>query len=94
MNLWFDDIRPAPEGWDWAKSFDEAVALLKTGNVENASLDHYMGLGQPTGYDLVMWMEQNQTWPARSIYVHSADPVGRAKMKIVIGRNRSLQMRG
>jgi hypothetical protein len=27
-------------GWDWARTADEAIALLKTGKVEEASLDH------------------------------------------------------
>jgi hypothetical protein len=38
--LWLDDIRPAPEGWTWCKSYDEAVAALLTGRVHKASLDH------------------------------------------------------
>ena len=44
MKLWLDDIREpwrfGKHGWEWAKTADEAIALLKTANVEEASLDH------------------------------------------------------
>jgi hypothetical protein len=44
MNLWLDDVRPPWRfgyiGWEWAKTYDEAIALLATGKVERASLDH------------------------------------------------------
>ncbi len=43
MNLWLDDVRPAPEGWVHVKTADEAKALLQTGNVQKASLDHDLG---------------------------------------------------
>lgn len=43
MNLWLDDMRPAPPGWQWVKTVQEAQALLRTGDVEHASLDHDLG---------------------------------------------------
>jgi len=43
VNLWLDDIRPAPVGWQWAKTVEEAQAMLLSGKVENASLDHDLG---------------------------------------------------
>lgn len=43
MFLWLDDIRPAPDGWRWAKSVDEAIGLLCSKNVTDASLDHDLG---------------------------------------------------
>jgi hypothetical protein len=44
MKLWVDDERPAPEGWVWAKTIEEAKTMLATGQVREASLDHDMGL--------------------------------------------------
>jgi len=44
--LWLDDERKPPSHadsgvvWTWAKTHDEAVEVLKTGNVVFASLDH------------------------------------------------------
>ena len=38
-----------------------------------------------TGYDVVLWLEQNpDKWPAIKPQVHSANPVGRARMQRVI----------
>lgn len=44
INLWLDDIRPAPIGWHWAKTVEEAKEYLASGNVVNASLDHDLGI--------------------------------------------------
>lgn len=40
-----------------------------------------------TGYDLVCWMEETGHWPETMAYVHSANPVGRARMQVVIDRH-------
>lgn len=37
-----------------------------------------------TGYDVVCWMEANDTWPELKPSVHSANPVGRARMQRII----------
>jgi hypothetical protein len=39
-----------------------------------------------TGYSLVRWMEAIDCWPLEKPTVHSANPVGRAKMEAVIER--------
>jgi hypothetical protein len=43
VNLYLDDYRPCPIGWALAKTVEEAMALLRTGEVERASLDHDLG---------------------------------------------------
>ena len=43
MRLFVDDVRPCPVGWIVARTVSEAKALLATGRVESASLDHDMG---------------------------------------------------
>lgn len=40
MKLFVDDLRPAPEGWHWAKTNTEAIRLLATKCVREVSLDH------------------------------------------------------
>ena len=96
VNLWLDDVRDPNEfgfiGWTWVKTCDEAIELLKTGKVVRASLDHDLSinatLGFPdkekTGYDVVCWMEENNVWPIHGVEVHSVNPVGRQRMKMVI----------
>ena len=104
MKLWLDDVREPWKhgalGWEWVKTSDDAIALLKTGNVEVASLDHdlapdhYPWSGIPleqvtgTGYDVVLFLEANpQFWPPRGTRCHSMNPVGRKRMQVVIDRH-------
>lgn len=44
IRLWHDDIRPAPEGWVWARTNQAAQEILKTNNVIEISMDHDLGL--------------------------------------------------
>jgi hypothetical protein len=43
MKMWLDDVRPAPEGWVHVKTVAQAQALMRTGMVVEASLDHDLG---------------------------------------------------
>lgn len=45
ISLWLDDLRPAPEGWTWVKTVDDAkwYLSLDDGRVQRASLDHDLG---------------------------------------------------
>lgn len=42
--LWLDDVRPAPNGWVWAKTNDEAQKVLLDNQVTHCSLDHDLGM--------------------------------------------------
>lgn len=98
MKLWLDDIRDpnlfGHIGWHWVKTAEEAINLLKTGVVEQASLDHDLTIEQTlgnidnekTGYTVVCWMEENNVWPPNGTKVHSMNPVGREKMQKVINK--------
>lgn len=96
MILWLDDLR---EPWrygflgaEWAKTADEAIVLLRTGEVTFASLDHDLSIddtmgnpkGEKTGYTVVCWMEENNVWPKDGVDVHSMNPVGKKRMQSVI----------
>lgn len=96
--MWLDDIREPWKhgrlGWVWVKNADDAIRLLATGNVIEASLDHDLSInatiGMPctekTGYDVVCWMEANNVWPRDGVHVHSMNPSGAARMKQAIAR--------
>lgn len=43
LNLWLDDMRPAPEGWVHVKTVSEAQPFFERGEVERCSLDHDLG---------------------------------------------------
>lgn len=53
MKLWHDDIRRPPAGWTWARTNGEALELLRSGTVVEASLDHDLGLHEldPADYE-------------------------------------------
>ena len=101
MTLWLDDIRkPWMHGFlgaEWAKTSEEAIALLKTGRVTFASLDHDLsematiGMLQPgerTGYDVVLWLEEHpEFWPPDGVRVHSMNPAGKQRMQQAIHRH-------
>lgn len=75
MKIWVDDLRPAPEGWVWAKTSKHAIGLLACGcPVEALSLDHDLG-GDDTSRAIVLWMCETGNWPVE-VRVHSANSVG------------------
>ena len=85
MKVYLDDLRPTPEGWVRVFWPDEAIELLKSGDVEIISLDHDLGDDKKgTGYDVVLWVEEavvTEKFSPPEIVVHSANSVGRAKME-------------
>ena len=99
MKLWLDDIRPPWKygcvGWIWVETAAEAIALLETGQVTEASLDHDLSIkatlgnwgGETTGYDVVLFMKEHDIWPKDGVRVHSLNPAGRARMQQVIDRH-------
>lgn len=78
MKLWIDDLRPAP-GPDWviARTSEEALTVLRgfDGELEEVSFDHDLG-GTDDTRRVLTWMVENDVWP-RTVYVHTANPVGR-----------------
>lgn len=86
MKVYLDDCRPMPLDFDvLVKTAGEAIELLKTGKVTHISLDHDLGLETETGsgYDVACFVETgafNGTLPELTWSIHSANPVGRAKM--------------
>ncbi len=98
MILWLDDIRqPWKHGYvgaEWAKTAEQAIAILKTGKVTFASLDHDLSEaatlgkaapGEKTGYSVICWLEENpEFWPEDGVKVHSMNPAGAARMRAVI----------
>lgn len=87
MLLWLDDLRVPPNSqWIWVKSVTAAIKLMKTGQIEHASLDHDLGKNRLSGYDFVKWMERHDVWP-ESIAIHSQNPVGCKNMWLAITRH-------
>lgn len=88
--LWLDDERDPVEhghaGWTWIKTGEEFVQHLCTGDLSEVemSLDHDLGSGRMTGYDVIVWIERevyNGRNPPRRINLHTQNPVGRERMR-------------
>jgi hypothetical protein len=93
VKVWLDDLREAPAGWVRVMTPEEAIELLRAGEVTELSLDHDLGLdteeAERTGYGVLLWLEwqvaeERWSFPLPSIRVHSANPVGRARMERAI----------
>src|SRR5262245_26441660 len=90
MRLWIDDYRAAPEGWLWAKTSADALALLQEhgDRIEEVSFDHDLG-GDDTTMPVADWIAK-MAWlgrmPPPKWSVHSANPVGRENLKRTLTR--------
>ena len=88
MKVYLDDERETPEGWVRVYWPHEAIELLKTGKVEEISLDHDLGDDEKgTGYDVVTWVEEavvTQGFTPPIMRVHSANSSARQKMELGI----------
>ena len=93
MKLWIDDLRPAPEGYVWCKSVNEAKRIIiwhcgLWGTIELIDIDHDAGDYAFDGGDyikLLDWLEETgRNYPIR---IHSQNPVGVQNMRRIIERN-------
>lgn len=100
MKLWIDDARPAPEGYIWIKSVNDAIRYIEiygdyidSDNVmidciELIDIDHDAGDYAQYGGDyikLLDWLEETgRNYP---IHIHSMNPVGIQNMRRIIERN-------
>lgn len=85
MKVYLDDERATPAGWMRVYWPSEAIELLRTGKVTELSLDHDLGDDlRGTGYDVVLWIEEQVTlhgFVPPVISVHSANVSARGKME-------------
>ena len=94
MKLWIDDVRPAPEGYVWIKSVNDAIDTISVATefydlpVTLIDMDHDTGSYASDGGDyiaLLDWLEETgRNYPIR---IHSMNPVGVQNMRRIIERN-------
>ena len=94
MKLWIDDVRPAPEGYVWIKSVNEAKHYIciwtyqMFKEIELIDIDHDAGDYACDGGDyirLLDWLEETGlNYPIR---IHSQNVVGVQNMREIIQRN-------
>ena len=89
MKIWLDDLRPAPEGYTWCKSVNEAKRIIVSAeeSISVIDCDHDLGDFANQGGDaikLLDWLTERETF--YPVEIHTANPVGRANMESVLAR--------
>ncbi len=88
LKLYLDDQRPAPSGWTLAKTADDAIEILRTGDVAELSLDY--DLGDPihgTGLQVLDWLESalaDGRIRMPQLSAHSGSLIGRRRLEAQI----------
>ena len=94
MKLWIDDVRPAPKGYVWCLSVNQAKSVITTAikcndKIDLIDLDHDAGIYACDGGDYIRildWLEEYDVcyFPIR---IHSQNPVGVQNMRAIIQKN-------
>ena len=88
LRLYLDDQRSAPIGWVLAKTVDDAIEVLRQGEVTELSLDY--DLGDPVcgdGLQLLKWLESaiaEGRVPMPRMTAHSGSVLGRRRLEAQI----------
>lgn len=98
LKIWIDDLRPAPDGYIWCKSTNEALCLIvdNINDIEVIHLDHDMG--DTFGGDAIIILNELERKSHRDekfaaavkriiFKIHTANPVGAENMRRVIRKN-------
>ena len=86
MKLWLDDVRTPPGlDWVWVRTSLDAIKALRANHFEVISLDHDLGEGAGTGYEVLQYIEAEvYRTPGylapEQILVHTANTVARKRM--------------
>ena len=91
IRIWLDDLRPAPEGYIWSRSVNEAKRLIGSLGADRKitviDCDHDLGDYASDGGDgikLLDWLAENERF--YPIALHTMNPVGRENMRRLINR--------
>lgn len=93
LNIWLDDIRPAPSGcYVWVKSVNQAKRVIIAAEILGEeifelNLDHDLGDYAGDGGDgikLVLWLAETKRY--YFIKLHTQNVVGRENMQAIIDR--------
>lgn len=108
MKLWIDDVRPAPDGYIWAKSVKEAKRKIihyeatyrynpqyfDDDKIELIDIDHDAGDFAWDGGDYIKLLDWlEETDREYPIRIHSMNPVGIENMRRIIQRNGWTEVR-
>lgn len=91
MNIFLDDLRQTPLGFERTFTVEETIKLIAQNpkKVGILSLDNDLGIGFEDGYKVLDWLEEqvfsgHEEYLPNEIVVHSANPIGGKRMRVVI----------
>ena len=91
MKIWVDDIRPAPEGYERARTTNQAIDYIRCYGslIYLLDLDHDAGDYVELGGDYIKILDYMEEHNINDIpiRIHSANPVGVANMRRIIQKN-------
>ena len=94
MNLYLDDLRTTPEGFERVYSYEEFVAYLKCkGLPDFISFDHDLG-EEFSGYDCAKYLVDyclDRQLPLPDFTVHSQNPVGKENIERLLNNFKEQQ---
>ena len=90
MKLWIDDIRPAPNGFIWCKSVNQAktaiIAYEHQYSCDNILID--LDNNAADYFKILDWLEEKNIVDTGYFFkIHSKNPVGIMKMENIIRHN-------
>lgn len=90
MKLWIDDIRPAPDGFIWCKSVNQAKAAITAYEHQYSCDNILIDLDHDAGdyFEILDWLkEKNIVDTGYFFKIHSQNSVGIIKMEDIIRHN-------
>lgn len=90
MKLWIDDIRPAPNGFIWCKSVNQAKAAITAYEHQYSCDNILIDLDNNAAdyFKILDWLEEKNIVDTGYFFkIHSKNPVGIMKMEDIIRHN-------
>ena len=90
MKLWIDDIRPAPDGFIWCKSINQAKAAITAYEHQYSCDNILIDLDNDAAdyFKILDWLEEKNIVDTGYFFkIHSKNPLGIMKMEDIIRHN-------
>ena len=90
MKLWIDDIRPAPDGFIWCKSVNQAKAAITAYEHQYSCDNILIDLDNDAAdyFKILDWLEEKNIVDTGYFFkIHSMNVVGRMNMESICRRN-------
>ena len=90
MKLWIDDIRPAPDGFIWCKSVNQAKAAITAYEHQYSCDNILIDLDDDAAdyFEILEWLEEKNIVDTGYFFkIHSKNPLGIMKIEDIIHHN-------